>query len=170
MVYFILVDPEKSCMEFSNPPYASHVLPCNFSRFNYRIICDDKHNLSIHNKLNYISSVVRKFITIEEINKLTIACLTIRENESFIKISDILQTNLKVYRLQSIRGMLWIEANFQVKEDRKNEKEAKSLCQFRERNFFFFYFLRENKDDKLHWENIKLAKNYENTHSLLSKV
>jgi hypothetical protein len=60
--------------------------------------------------------------------------------------------------------------NFQVKGEIMLEKEAKSSCQFRERNFFFFYVLRENKDDKLHWENIKLATNYENTLSLLSKI
>jgi len=66
--------------------------------------------------------------------------------------------------------MLRIEANFQVKGEIKHEREAKSLCQFRERNFFFFYFLRENKDDKLHRENINLTTNYENIRSLLSKI
>jgi len=156
-------------MKFSFHSYAPHVPPFHFSRFNYRMICDDKHKSSIHNKFNYISSVLRKFVTRKKRSKLTSVRLTIRGNDSFIKISDIIQTNLKVYRLQSIRGMLWIEANFQVKGEIKHEKEAKSLCQFRERNFFFFHFLRENKDDKLHWENVKLTTSYENTRSLLVK-
>jgi len=125
-------------MKFSFHSYAPNVPPLNFSHFNDRIISDDKHKSTIHNKFNYISSVVRKFVTREKISKLTSVCLTIRGNESFIKISDILQTNLKVFRLQSIMGMLWIETNFQVKGEIKHEKEAKSLCQFREGTSFSF--------------------------------
>ena len=72
-------------MKFSFHSYAPHVPQCNFSRFNYRMICDDNHKSSIHNKFNYISSVVRKFVTREKISKLTSVCLTIRGNESFYK-------------------------------------------------------------------------------------
>jgi hypothetical protein len=74
-------------------------------------------------------------------NKLTSICLTIRGNESFIKISDILQKCLKVYRLQSIRSTLRIETNFQVKGEIKHEKRSKVIMSVQGKGLLFLSFL-----------------------------
>lgn len=128
-------------MNFSIIPYVPNVPPCILFRLNYRIICDDKHKSSKHNNFNYISSIVRKVVTREIINSLTSLGLTIRGNESYIKISDIIQKNLKVYRRQSIRGMLWIEANFQVKRGDKAWKRSKVVTSVQGRELLFLLVL-----------------------------